>query len=180
MNSYRRYFNRLNNPVFITAVTKNRQHLLMENIELLREAFKVSIKKFSYKFIAGIILPEHFHIIISTENTADIPFIIKEIKYNFTKNLPEKYKNKVILTESEKKRREKGIWQRRYYDHIIRDENDFNKHLDYIHYNSVKHYDVKPADWKFSSFNKFAEQGYYEKNWCNFEDKNNIKQLNFE
>jgi|GEM_PF-6943447 len=50
MNSYRRYFNRLNNPVFITAVTKNRQHLLMENIELLREAFKVSIKKFSYNY----------------------------------------------------------------------------------------------------------------------------------
>ena len=72
-------------------------------------------------------------------------------------------------------------WQRKYYDHILRNENDFYKHLDYIHYNPIKHDYVKKAkDWKYSSFKKFVRMGYYDENWCNFEDKNDIKKLDFE
>ena len=79
-----------------------------------------------------------------------------------------------------KKRNEKGIWQRRYYDHIIRDENDLLKHIDYIHFNSMKHYDIAPKEWKYSSFKKFVRNNYYDENWCNFGDKNNISDLELE
>ena len=72
-------------------------------------------------------------------------------------------------------RRESTIWQRRYWEHTIRDKNDLYKHLDYIHYNPIKHGYVKSAkDWKYSSFNKFVKMNYYEPNWCNFEDKYDI------
>ena len=72
-------------------------------------------------------------------------------------------------------------WQRKYYDHIIRNENDFYKHLDYIHYNPIKHDYVKKAkDWKYSSFKKFVRMGYYDENWCNFADTNKIEDLHFE
>ena len=75
-------------------------------------------------------------------------------------------------TQKQLLRREKGIWQRKYYDHIIRDDIDFNKHLDYIHYNSVKHLNISPKDWQFSSFKKIVKQGFYQEDWCNFDDKN--------
>ena len=92
--------------------------------------------------------------------------------------LLEKYRNE--LTPSEQKRGEKGVWQRRYYDHIIRDENDFNRHLDYIHYNSVKHYNISPKDWEYSSFHKFVKNEYYDEDWCNYGDKNKINNMELE
>ena len=76
--------------------------------------------------------------------------------------------------------RESDIWQRRYWEHTITTEEDLYKHIDYIHYNSVKHYGIAPKDWKFSSFNKFVKSGVYEQDWCNFDDKYNIKNLSLE
>ena len=79
-----------------------------------------------------------------------------------------------------RKRGEKGIWQRRYYDHVIRNEEDLWKHIDYIHFNSLKHYNIAPKDWEFSSFNKFVKNNFYDLNWCNYDDKNKISEMNLE
>jgi len=177
VSHYRRYFSQFNNPVFITVITKNRQPILIDNIGILRESFNISINKFKYKFIAGVVLKEHFHILIYSENSNNIPKIVHDIKYNFTKLYPKEKLHDIQLTASEIKRGEKGIWQRRYYDHILRDEYDFNKHLDYIHYNPAKHYNISPKDWCYSSFNKFVNAGYYDINWYNIDDKYNIKNL---
>lgn len=179
MSNYRRYFNN-NNPVFITFVTQNRKEILTDNIDILRNSFKYSKTKFKYEIIASVILKEHCHIILSAENQNDIPKIICVIKFNFSKNIPQKYLTNIELSLSSTKRGEKGIWQRRYYDHIIRNEEDLYKHLDYIHYNPKKHYDINPKDWKYSSFNKFVKLEFYGLDWCNFEDKNKISQLNYE
>ncbi|MBQ3641192.1 transposase [bacterium] len=182
MSNYRRYYNNFNNPVFITIVTKFRKEVLIYYIDKLKESINKSIKKFKYKFIAGIILKDHCHIIISTDNPDDIPKIIHDIKHNFTQNLPDEFINSLEgrLTASEQKRGEKGVWQRRYYDHIIRNEEDLYKHIDYIHYNSMKHYNIPPKDWEYSSFKKFVDKGYYNIDWCNFNDKYNISELNLE
>ena len=59
-------------------------------------------------------------------------------------------------------------------------ESDLNIHLDYIHYNPYKHYKISPKDWKFSTFDKFVKLGFYEQNWCNDKDINNVSHLNFE
>ena len=179
MSNYRRYFNN-SNPVFITFVTKDRKEILIENIDILRNSFRYSKAKFKYEIIAVVMLKEHCHIIISTDNQDDIPKIIRTIKFNFSINIPQKYQENIQLSESAIKRGEKGVWQRRYYDHIIRNEKDLYKHLDYIHYNPTKHYNIAPKDWEYSSFNKFVKLGFYDLNWFNYEDKNQINKLNYD
>ena len=179
MSTYKRYFNNSINPVFITFVTYNRRKILISNIDILRNSFKYAKCKFNFEIIAISIMEEHCHMIISTNNSNDIPQIIRTIKFNFSINIPEDFQCK-NLSESAIKRGEKGIWQRRYYDHIIRNEEDLHKHIDYIHYNSMKHYQIKPKDWEFSSFNKFVKTGYYNINWCNFEDIHKINTLDYE
>lgn len=179
MSNYKRYFGN-NNPVFITFVTNGRKKILIENIELLRNSFKFAKVKFKFEIFAGVTLKEHCHIIIAAENQNDIPKIIRTIKFNFSINIPQKCLENVNLSHSAMKRGEKGIWQRRYYDHIIRDEEDLYRHIDYIHYNPTKHYTITPKDWAFSSFNKFAKLGLYTQDWCNFNDKNKINNLDYE
>lgn len=180
MSNYKRYYKELNNPVFITIVTKNRKNILINYINIFKASLKKSIKKFKYEIIACIVLPDHCHLLIQAEETDKIPLVIRDIKYNFVQNLPQEILNSIKLTESEIKRNEKGVWQRRYYDHIIRDEEDFNKHLDYIHYNSMKHYNISPKDWEYSSFKKFVQQKFYDEKWCNFNDINKINEMNLE
>ena len=85
-----------------------------------------------------------------------------------TYNLQEGYKNK----------REKGIFQRRYYEHKITSQEELNNHIDYIHYNPVKHgYVERVKDWEYSSFHRFVKNGFYDENWCDF---SNIKDMNYE
>lgn len=158
MPKYKRYYFNAS-MVFVTVVTNKRMPVLTDNIQLLRESFKIS--KYKFKIPAGVVLPDHFHVIIDPQNISEIPKIIGSVKYHFSRNI----NIEVEKTKAEIKRSEKEIWQRRYYDHIIRDENDLYKHLDYIHYNPVKHKYVKAAkDWKYSSFNKFVSVGLYDEN----------------
>ncbi len=173
MSNYLRYFVP-NATVFVTMVTQNRNPILIKNIKILRNSLK-SVKQ-QYEIIAGCIMPDHIHILIKPDNMNDLPKVITSIKYGFSKHLPKSED----LSESNIKRKEKGIWQRRYYDHIIRDENDLHKHLDYIHYNSYKHYNIAPKDWEYSSFNWFVQEGLYEKDWLNVGDKYNILDMNIE
>ena len=173
MSNFRRYYQD-KNIVFITIVTYNRQQILVENIELLRQSFKNV--RYNYEIIAGIVMSDHLHILMQTDKASDYAKIISSFKSNFSRLMP---KN-INQTQCQLDRREKGIWQRKYYDHIIRDEMDFNKHLDYIHYNSVKHLNISPKDWKFSSFKKFVKQGFYQEDWCNFDDKNDVLNMDLE
>ncbi len=83
------------------------------------------------------------------------------IKRKFSTGFP-----KNVANASKVKKREKGIWQRRYWEHLIRDENDLRRHFDYIHYNPVKHGLVNnPKDWQHSSFIKCVKQGLYANDW---------------
>ncbi len=71
----------------------------------------------------------------------------------------------------EKKRSERGIWQRRFWEHTIRDQQDYNNHMDYIHWNPVKHGYVGSAkEWPYSSFHRCVEKGIYDINWCASEE----------
>ena len=84
------------------------------------------------------------------------------------------------LTDGKKRKKEKGVWQSRYWAHIISDEKDLNKHIDYIHFNSMKHYNIAPKDWEYSSFMKYVNNKFYDINWCNFDDKYKISELDLE
>ena len=178
MSNYRRYFFN-NNPIFLTIVTYNRKNILTDNIVLLRKSFEITKNYYNFEIIAICIMQNHIHMILSLNTTNELPKIVRTLKQNFTNMIPEKYYPPDI-SESMKKRNEKGIWQRRYYDHVIRDENDLWKHIDYIHFNSVKHYNIAPKDWNYSSFKKFVKNKLYEIDWCNLGDKYNITEMNLE
>lgn len=111
--------------------------------------------------------------IIKPANIKEYPKIIGQIKKFFTQNSDVKYQ----VNNS----KESTIWQRRYWEHTIRDEIDLYRHLDYIHFNPIKHGYVKNViDWEYSSFDKFVKNKYYEPDWCNFSDKYNILNMNLE
>ena len=176
MSNYKRFYNNSFQYVFFTIVTYNRLPILINNIELIRKSFKYVSTKYPFEIYAISILKDHIHLILKLENNKNYSEIIRLIKYYFSIHINKQFNP----SESKIKKREKGIWQRRYWEHTIRNNNDLNKHLDYIHYNSYKHYNITPQNWKYSSFNKFVKLGLYESNWCNFGDKNNITDLNFE
>ena len=166
--NYRRLYLE-NSLVFITIVTNNRTPLLLQNVDLLYKSLFSVLKFYKFRLIAYSILPEHIHIIIKPKNIYSYPKIIKSFKYSFTKNVG-------LVNPTYIK-----IWQNRYWEHTIRDENDLTKHLDYIHYNPVKHGLVNNVkDWQYSPFHKFVNQRLYENDWGSEKDIENIKDLDFE
>lgn len=183
MPNYKRLYVDGNNYIFFTIVTQYRIKILISNIELLRESLKHAMNKYKFEIFSIVVLEDHIHMILKIDNIKEYPKIIYSFKNYISRKISEEVTeiNKERLSDSKKKRKEKGIWQRRYWEHTIRDENDLYKHLDYIHYNPIKHRYVKKAkDWKYSSFNKFVKLGYYDENWCNFEDTNGINEIVFE
>ena len=168
--NYRRLFIK-DGLILLTIVTNNRIPILITNIELLKQSYQNILKHYKFDLIAYSIQPDHIHCIIKPLHIEDYSKIVKSFKYSFTKN----YNVRLVNPTYNK------LWQNRFWEHTIRNENDLNNHLDYIHYNPVKHNLVKNVkDWKYSSFHKFVENNLYNGNWGSSTDIENIKNLDFE
>ncbi len=152
---------------FFTVVTFKRSKILTqpENVILLREAFKRVKEKHPFTIDAFVLLPDHLHCMWTLPNSdRDFSTRWRLIKSFFSRKCDGRYKH--IPFESRKRKKEQAVWQRRFWEHLIRDEKDFKNHVEYIHYNPVKHGLVKgPKDWKYSSFHKFVRNGEYDENW---------------
>lgn len=170
--NYKRLFIE-NTYVFLTIVTYKRKKILIKNIEVLRKSFEECKKKYNFDIFSIVIIPDHIHMIIKPNDINEYPKIIGQIKSYFTKNININYEIN--------NNRESTIWQRRYWEHTIKNDEDLYKHLDYIHFNPIKHGYAKSAkEWKFSSFDKFVKMKYYELDWCNFNDKHGISKVDLE
>ena len=170
MPNYRRVYAE-GHSYFITIVTHHRQKLLIKNIDTLRNVFAQSKEFYRYTILAIVVLPDHIHMIIEPESAIEYPKIISYIKRKFTYLLHQNpaFSNGEAVSHSRMKNRESTIWQRRYYEHTIRNQKDFQMHLDYIHYNPVKHAYVKSAgEWEYGSFQKYVDMGWYDRGWCDF------------
>jgi len=140
---------------FLTVVTHGRKPLLVDNIELLRYAFKLSKKKYAYRIDAIVVLPDHLHMIMTPKISTEYSQIISSIKRSFVYGLDAQVKGeaKAEISTSKYKRSHAGIWQERFYEHTIRDEKDWLEKMEYIHYNPLKHELVEDIkDWKYTSF----------------------------
>jgi putative transposase len=140
---------------FITIVTYRREPILIEHIGLLRKSFSLSKKRYSYTIDAIIVLPDHLHMIITPENAREYPKIISHIKRSFVYGLDTKLKEdaKMTLSRSSYNRKLSGIWQKRFYEHTIKDEKDWQDKMHYIRHNAAKHHLTDTwNDWKYSSF----------------------------
>jgi len=153
MTNIRRYKN-ANQIYFLTHITYKRKPILLTNVNLLWDAIDFVKSKYDFKLLAWAILPDHFHVIINPESN-DISEIIKNIKLKFSGL----YRSKHNLTSGR-------VWQYRFWDRVIRNERELNNHLDYIHYNPVKHGLItNPHEYSNSSLELFCEQGYYDRDW---------------
>jgi len=140
---------------FITVVTHQRNPILIDNLELLRNAFRESRSKYEYRIDAIVILPDHFHMIISPQNAMEYPKIVSAIKRYFSRYCDPKYYVDIEQSMSRHSRGIKPIWQKRFYEHTIRNEKDFQEKLKYMYMNPVKHqYTDDPKHWQYSSFYK--------------------------
>jgi len=144
-----------NSMVFITSTTYRRNpYLEKTGAEILMEVVNHAKTLYTFSIIAHVILPDHFHWIIETQDEAgDFSAIMKSVKWNFARE----YKKAYGISSPMK------IWQDRFWDHVIRDENDLSNHIEYIHWNPVKHGYIRECmGWKFSSIHQFIEVGFYE------------------
>ena len=164
MTNYRRNVVSGATYFFTVNLADRRQSLLIDNIDALRAAFRETRSRHPFAIEAIVVLPDHLHAIWTLpEGDGDFAMRWSLIKARFSRTVP----GGEPVSESRRGRRERGIWQRRYWEHTIRDENDFVRHVDYIHFNPVKHGYVKnAADWPFSSFHRMVRQGLYPADWA--------------
>ena len=152
---------------FFTVVTYNRRPILCkaENIQILRDSFREVKQKHPFIIDAIVVLPNHLHCIWTLPKAdADFSTRWRLIKSWFSRRCQIKYPEKISASRQNKG--EKAIWQRRFWEHLIRDQQDFENHVDYIHYNPVHHGLVlSPKDWQYSSFHKYVRDGVYDCNW---------------
>ena len=149
---------------FTVALLERRLGLLTENVGLLRNAFAEVRRQHPFSVRAIVVLPDHLHCIWTLpDGDSDFSTRWHGIKWRFSRALP--------LGERLSRRRapkgERGIWQRRFWEHALRDDTDLERHLDYIHYNPVKHgYVRRAADWPYSSFRRWVAAGVYPEDWA--------------
>jgi putative transposase len=149
---------------FFTVTLLDRQsRLLVERVDVLRQAVRQTRARRPFHIDAWVVLPEHMHCLWTLpEGDANFSARWQDIKKTFSKALP------MIEDRSEVRvrRGERAIWQRRFWEHTIRDDRDYAIHMDYVHFNPVKHGLVKVvADWPFSSFARCVARGLYPTEW---------------
>ena len=160
-------------PVFITAVCYQRNPTLAPDAEKERllAAMREVRAEMPFKMLAYVILNDHFHWLIRPQGDADFSRIMQSVKLRFAR----RYKRHHGLTGSP------TLWQRRFWDHLIRDEDDMQRHLDYIHYNPVKHgYVANPADYAWSSLSSYVAKGHYPQAWAAASEPAHIAALDLE
>jgi putative transposase len=164
MTNYRRNFVAGASFFFTVNLADRSQHLLTERIDLLRASFKEVRSRHSFTIDAIVVLPEHLHAIWTLpEGDADFALRWRQIKAGFARRLP----GGEQISSSRAGKSERGIWQRRYWEHTLRDEEDFIRHVNYIHFNPVKHGHVKRVrDWPYSSFHRMVRLGIYPEDWA--------------
>lgn len=165
---------------FFTVVTYKRQPILTvpENISRLRMAFHHVKQKRPFGIDGIVVLPDHVHCVWRLpEEDRDFATRWRLIKHFFSRAC---FSLEETKSHSRKGKQERTVWQRRYWEHLIRNEEDWRRHMDYIHYNPVRHKLVaRPCDWPHSSFQKVVKQGLYEWDWGSSEPET-IEEMDFE
>ena len=163
MPDYRRY-RVLGGTYFLTInLLERRSDLLIRFIDALRQAVRRTGRERPFHIDAWVVLPDHMHCIITLpEGDDDFSNRVKAMKIRFVRAIP--------ATERRSRTRiakgERGIWQRRFWEHAIRSDTDYAKHMDYVHFNPVRHgYVAAVRDWPYSTFHRLAEAGLYPPDW---------------
>jgi putative transposase len=149
---------------FTLTLADRSSDLLIREINRSRRAYKAVQERLPFDTVAICILPDHLHALWHLPNgDADFSSRWSLFKTSFSRGLPATE----ARSASKITKREKGIWQRRYWEHAIRSDSDLERHVDYIHYNPVKHGLVsRVVDWPYSSFHRYVMQGLLPSDWA--------------
>jgi putative transposase len=154
---------------FFTVVTFGRRKILTLDMsrQILSSAIKEVQTQYPFSIEAWVLLPEHIHAIWTLpDGDTDYSKRWGLIKAKFSKASKAFFHAEQSCNPSRIKRRETTIWQRRFWEHAIRDDADFQKHVDYIHYNPVKYgLAAQVGDWPYSTFHRYVREGFYPENW---------------
>jgi putative transposase len=169
MSDYRRYYVP-GGTYFFTVVTENRARLFgIESArKLLGNVMRQCFSRYPVDVIATVLLPDHLHVLWALPN-GDNRYSLRWrwIKREFTRSWLNHDGAEQSRDASRLRERRRGVWQRRFWEHSIRDEADLEAHFDYIHYNPVKHQLVsRPRDWPWSSFHRWVRAGHYHIDWA--------------
>ena len=148
---------------FTVNLAERKQTFLVDYIDDLRNIMKKVKTTHPFHIDAMVVLPDHLHAMWTMpKGDADYPMRWSLIKAGFSRCIPKNERH----NPSRSAKGERGIWQRRYWEHLIRDEKDYEKHVQYIHDNPVKHlYVSRVVDWPYSSFHLAVKRGDYPPNW---------------
>jgi len=163
MTNYRR--NRVPGGTFFftLAIAERNRDLLIRHIELFKSVYRAEQERFPFVNVGLVVLPDHLHAIWRLpQGDLDYSRRWRLIKSRFSIGIP----SGEWVSGSRARKGERGIWQRRFWEHTIRDEDDLRRHLDYVHYNPVKHGLVQcAADWSHSTFHEYVKRGKYSRDW---------------
>ena len=147
----------------VNALQRQGNDLLIRHIDALRDVVRQVRRAHPFQIHAWVVLPDHLHCVIELppEDT-DFALRWRLIKLGFSKRIPATER----LSSVRRARAERGLWQRRYWEHLIRDGRDFAAHMDYVHFNPVKHgHAGSVADWPYSTFHRLVAAGMYPLDW---------------
>jgi len=165
MPDYRRAFCPGGTFFFTVNLLQRRNNpLLIRHVDVLRAVVREVRHQHPFHIHGWVVLPEHIHAILELPpGDADFSMRWRLIKSGFSKRLPlDERRSRVRVN-----RGERGIWQRRFWEHLIRDDVDFAAHMDYLHFNPVKHGVVQcVADWPYSTFHRLVAAGVYPQDWA--------------
>lgn len=152
MTNYRRHYQQGGTYFFTVNLHNRKQSLLTEYIDALRTSFTEVKQKHPFAINAIIVLPDHLHTIWTLPSTdKDYSTRWRLIKTSFSKQLPKEE----AINKSRQHKKERGIWQRRFWEHYIRNEKEYTALCEYIHHNPVKHGYVNDAhEWPYSSIHR--------------------------
>jgi putative transposase len=154
---------------FFTVITEDRRPILCTDTarDCLRTAIQSVRRKRPIQVVAIVLLPEHLHTVWTLPpNDDDYPLRWAQIKEQFTRSFLASGGEEAPVTSSRTRRQERGIWQRRYWEHTCQDDDDLKRCVDYVHWNPVKHGLVKRVrDYPWSTFPRFVKEGEYDLDW---------------
>ncbi|MBS3733633.1 MAG: transposase [Phycisphaerae bacterium] len=155
---------------FLTLVTQGRMSIFKHSRfrRALSEAMRTTQARHPWETTAVVLLPDHLHMIWRLPTSdKDYSTRITSLKRLFTRAYLAAGGKEASVPAGQRRKRRRGVWQRKFWEHTIRDAKDFRMHLDYIHLNPVKHgYVDRPRDWPWTSFHRHVAQGWYEPDWC--------------
>ncbi len=164
MSVYRRNYVAGGTYFFTVNLLDRKKTLLVDYVTCLRESVAKVKRRRPFYIDAWVVLPDHMHAVWTLPvDDADYSGRWREIKKEFNRYIPAGE----LLSPARQQQCERGIWQRRFWEHTIKSEQDYHHHINYVHINPLKHGLVTQVkDWPYSSFHLYVKKGIYPSDWC--------------